>query len=536
MLRPTPALLRVGLATILLSVIGCSRTTPADEARAENILLISNGAEPSSIDPHLCAGKSEGLIIASLWEPLTAWNESGTEIIPAAAASWEISPDGRTYTFHLRPESRWSNGDPVTSQDWVRSFQRWLTPSLGAPLAFFADSIVGVADFRAGRNSDPNSMGIRAPDDHTLVIEHLHPKVSFLVDISFFPWLPVHGPSLEAAGDPTSPTTQFTRPGELVTNGPFMLTDWKHDQYLRVDRNPHFRENPRLQGVKFLAMSDPSVQERAFRSGQLHITKEVPPTKIPVYLENNVPAFTSYQIAGTQFLSFNTQKPPLDNVKVRQALSLALDRQSLTAVVNRDGSKPAYSMASGFPGGFQPRNQIRESADEARKLLAEAGYPEGKGLPKIEFLYSGGQSAQGPQAIQQIWNAELGVEVELRNEEWKVFLDTTQNNQHQISFGGWLPLSPEPNDVYYPLLAGNPVNLSNWEHPEFNELSRMAGQTMDRSDRYEIYHKMDAIIRDEMPLAPLNYPVTSRLIHPSVSGWPANMAEGMVWTRIGFTD
>lgn len=519
----------------LLAFTACSRTAPIDEARSQNILLVSNGPEPSSLDPHLCSGKAEGLIIAALWEPLTAWNEAGTEIIPAAAASWDISADRLTYTFHLRPDTKWSNGDLLTAHDWVRSFQRWLTPNLGANLGYLADSIVGVKDYRTGKNPDPAAMGFRAIDDDTFEIELSHPKASFLIDISFFPWLPIHLPSLEAAGDPTSPNTDFIRPGILVTNGPFILTDWKFDQFVEVKRNPHFRETAPLQGIRFMAMDNAVTQERAYRNGQLHVTKSIPASKIAGYQESSNPALVTYQIAGTDFLWLNTQKPPFDDVRVRQAFSLALDRKQLMKAVMLDSSSSAYSFASAVPGGYQPKNILSESAELARERLAAAGYPGGEGLPSIELLYTSGDNNQ-LQAMQQMWQTNLGVRVELLNQEWKVFLDSVANLHYQIASGGWAPLSAEPSDMLNLLESDATSNYSGWADPAYDTLVQKVARTQDADARNEPYHQMDAIIRDQIPLIPVSYLTTDRLIHPTVEGWPANLVEGMVWTRVGFTD
>lgn len=536
MLRLPPAFLTFMIVG-LTAFTGCNRVTPIDAAREQNILLITVGSEPSTLDPHRNTGSPESFIIEALWEPLINWNESATDYVPGAAHSWTLSEDARTYTFHLRPDALWSNGDPVTAWDWARSLQRWLTPSLAAELANFADPIVGAWAFRTGENTDPASLGIRAINDLTLEIELAAPDVKFLDGLTGFPWVPVHEPSVTAAGGFFDPLTDFVRPEKLVSNGAFRLSAWKHGQFVEVTRNPHFYESARLSGIRFISMENTDTMERSFRSGQLHITDGVPASKIEVYRAARDPALLTYPRIGTRYLSINTTRPPFDEARVRRAFALALNRQQLVEVVLRTGGRPAYSFVGPIEGKYTPTVLLRESAAEARKLLVEAGYPNGEGFPPVEYLYNTlDRNRQVAEAIQQMWKTTLGVEVTLRNEEWKVFLDTRSQLNYQIARAGWLPFSPEPAELYELNSGWSPSNETGWSDPEYDRVLNAARREMDPTKRYTLYHRLDEILLEQQPVIPFGFYARTRLVHPSVEGWPANHLEGIVWTRIGFAE
>jgi len=521
----------------LLALGGCNRVNPIDEARAQNRLLITVGSEPSTLDPHRNTGSPESFIIGALWEPLIDWNETATDYVPAAAASWEISPDGRTYTFYLRPEAKWSNGDPVVAQDWVRSLQRWLTPSIAAELSNFADPVVGAFAFRTGKTDDPTTLGIRALDPLTLQFQLTEPNVTFLDGLTSYPWVPVHEPTVTAAGGFFDPMANFIRPDLLVSNGAYVLTAWRHGQFVEVTRNPHFHGPTQLEQIRFISMENTDTMERSFRSGQLHITDSVPSSKVEVYRQANDPALLVYPRIGTRFFNLNTTRPPFDDPRVRRAFALSLNRQQLVDVVLRTGGRPAYSFVGPIAGKYEPTVFLTESVTEARALLAAAGYPDGKGFPPVEYLYNTlDRNRQMAEAVQQMWKTALGVDITLRNEEWKVFLETRSQLDYQIARAGWLPFSPEPAELYELNSSWSPSNETGWSHPEYDEVLAAAKREMDPTRRYALYHRLDEILLTEQPVIPVGFYARTRLVHPTVTGWPTNHLEGLVWTRIGFKD
>jgi oligopeptide transport system substrate-binding protein len=535
-MRSCPSLIRLLIvATFLGLVTACSRVAPIDEARKKGLLLITVGSEPSTLDPHRCTGSPESFIMLALWEPLINWDESATGYVPAAAASWDISPDGRIYTFHLRPDAKWSNGDPVTALDWQQSLIRWITPSIAAELGNFADPILGAYAFRTGESTDATTVGIRAIDTHILEFELTEPDVMFLDRLTGYPWFPLHRASVEAAGGFHNPMADFLRPGVLVSNGPFTMTEWKYGQYVEVGRNPHYHRETELSGIRFVAFDNMDTSERAFRSGQLHITDGVPASKMEAYRESQNPALISYPRVGTRYLNINTTRAPFDDVRVRRAFALTINREQMVNIVLRTGDQPAYSLVGPIKGKYEPTLKLEESIEEARQLLADAGYPNGTGFPPVEYLYNTlDRNRQVAEALQQMWKSALNVEVSLRNEEWKVFLETRRQMEHQISRAGWLPFSPEPAELYELNSGWSDSNETGWSDPEFDRVLHTARREMDPTKRYALYHRLDEILLRDQPVIPFGFYARTRLIHPSVKGWPANHVEGIVWTRVGF--
>ncbi len=531
---PRPILIALVAAAFLG---GCNRTHPTELARTENTLLITVGSEPSSLDPHRSTGSPESNIMSALWQGLISWNEDATEFEPAAAERWELSPDGRTYTFYLRPEAKWSNGETVTAHDWVRSFQRLLTPSLGAELANFADPIVGAQDYRTGRESDFSQVGIREVDPFTLQMELSEPDAMFLDRLPNYPWYPLHEATVTATGDFYDPLNDFLEPGQLVSNGPFRLTDWRHDQFVEVTVNPHFHAPVRLHKVRFIAMGNMDTQERAFRSGQLHITSGLPANKMEVYAAENHPALHRYRRVGSRYMIFNNARPPFNDARVRRAFAMAINRQQISDVVLRTGGSPAYAFIGNVPSRHEPTALVKEDLAAAQALLADAGYPNGEGFPPVEYLYNTlDRNRQVAEAVQQMWRTNLGVAVELRNEEWKVFLDTRRRGDFQVSRAGWLPFSPEPAELYELNSTASPANETNWSHPEFDRLLNLARREMHTDKRRELYHQLDQILLAEMPIIPVGHYAVSLLVDPAVEGWPTNPLSAYDWEDIGFTE
>jgi oligopeptide transport system substrate-binding protein len=524
------AALLAGIATT-----GCRKaTTTAATAAAEGRLLLGNGTEPSTLDPQLNTGSPESMIISALWEPLVRWNASVTELQPAAAERWSVSADGRTYTFHLRRDARWSNGEAVTAAQWARSFLRLLEPSLGAEFATRAYDLVGAEDYHRGRTRDPAAVGLAAPDDHTLVLRLRAPTAGFLDMLVAYPWVPVHIPSVEAAGGLTRPGTDFTRPGKLLSNGPYRLAEWRPNQFVRVEANPHFRAAPRLRELRFYAIESIDTEERAYRTGQLHGTNAVPSSKVPVYQEARDPALRITPRIGTHFLMFNVTRAPFQDARVRRALALALDRRQLVERVLRTGETPARALVYPVAGGYEPAGQLEESLDEARRLLAAAGFPEGRGFPAVEYLYNTSErNREVAEAIQQMWRRHLGIAITLRNEEWKVFLQTRTQGHYQVARAGWLCFCPEPLELYELVLGDSPGNETKWKHAGFDAKYWQARGTLADAPRRALYAELDRILHDEMPIVPFAYYTRSRLLHPAVTGWQDNLLDTRPWEGVG---
>ena len=401
MLRPahrwTAALLALAC---LLAGCGDGKTTVEKKA-AEGYLIINNMAEPSGLDPQTITGLSESHIIAALFEGLVNYDPKDLHPIPGVAESWTMSKDGRIWTFHLRDNARWSNGDRLTSADFLFSYERILTPSFGAEYASMLHGVRGAKAFNTGKSKDFKSVGLRAPDAHTLVIELDHPIPYFLQLLCHHSWIPVHPGTILKHGKMDSLNTLWTRPGAMVGNGAFTLEKWEVARRVVVRKNPLYwnAKEVALNAVEFRAISDLFAEERAFRGGELHITGAVPPYKVSKLREQKAPHLRLDPFFSTSFVWVNCdikETKPADvaarkallDPRVRRALGMAIDRNLIAEKVLRAGETPALHFTPPGTGGFQPTTLWKQDANEARRLLAEAGYPGGKGLPKFDYLYN----------------------------------------------------------------------------------------------------------------------------------------------------
>jgi len=521
--------LGIFLPVLLLAVAGCGRSGRAvDEAYARRALYLANGAEPSTLDPHLNNGVPEGIILNELYEPLLKLGDDGRTLIPGIAASWDISADGRTYTFHLRRDMRWSNGDPVTAGDFLGSFRRVVDPQLAGPFAARANCVVGVADFLQGRITDPARLGFSAPDDQTFVVTLTAPNIVFLRLLADYPWVPVHLATLDATGGRSRSNQSWLKPGVLVTNGPMQLAEWVPDVRIVLTPNPHYPDRAKvwLHTITFFPIDSINAEELAFRAGQIHATTAVPSTKIAAYQAGHNPALRITPRLGITTFIFNTRRPPFDDARVRRAFSLAIGRDELVQAAYQGGYTPARSLSQPGMGGYEPTVLLTGGPAEARRLLAEAGYPGGAGFPRVTYEYNTlDRNRTVAEILQQMWWKELGIHVELMNEEWKVYLDSLHSGRFSLIRSGWAPFVNDPVDYYELFVTNAPNNYTGWGDRRFDAFYEQALQTQDATSRYALYREMDTIIRDEAPVAPLVFNCTIRLVDPRVRHWPNNVLD-----------
>jgi len=529
------------LFTTLLAIFsgfsGCKKS-PAVENNASattphrKVLLAGNGGEPKDIDPQVSMGIVEYSLIRALFEGLVTSDPITQEARPGVAERWDISADGLVYTFHLRADAKWSDGNLITATDFVRSYQRMLSPALAAEYAYNLFHLVGAEDYQTGKLTDFSKVGCKALDDRTLQLTLRQPAPFLLQLLAFYPWDAVPIATIEKLGGLEHRGSGWTRPENFVSNGPFVLKEWKPNQRIIVERSPTYwdRANVKLDEIQFFPIESSDVEERMFRTGQLHITFEVPQSKIPVYQRTNPDAVRCAPYDGIYFYRFNVKAPPLDNPKVRRALTLAIDRESLTRDVLTGGEQPAYSIVPPGNDGFVSRNHIEGDLAEARRLLAEAGFPGGKGFPPTELLYNTLEKHRSLcEAIQQMWRKNLGIEVSLRNEEWKVYLDTQHSKHYQIQRSGWIADYADPH-VFFDLwetTSGN--NDTNWSNKEYDALLRTALNAKTTAERYEVYQKMEKILIDELPVMPIFFYTQPRLISPKVKGYFVTPLDNYPW-------
>ena len=309
-----------------------------------------------------------------------------------------------------------------------------------------------------------------------------------------------------------------------VGSGPFMLKEWLPNRKIVVARNPHYWDaaTVRLDEIHFHAIDDIPTEERMFRTGQLHKTNELPIAKIDTYREEHPELLRIEPYLGVYFYRVNTARPPLNDKRIRRALALAIDRGSLVRNVTRGGQLPAYAVSYPGTAGYSPRARLTGGPEEARRLLAAAGHPGGRGLPAIELLYNTSENHRAiAEAIQQMWRRELGVEVTLLNQEWKVYLDSQQTGNYSLARAGWIADYVDPHVFLEIWVTGNGNNDTNWSHPEYDRLFQQALAAPTTEARYEIYQKMDEILVDECPVIPIYYYTRVNAMSPRVKGyWP----------------
>lgn len=519
------------LALLLGALAACTADEPnVVSGNRDGILYLGNGSEPQSLDPHVITSTNDALIASALFEGLVNQNPYTLEIEPGVARRWEHSADHKTITFHLNPQARWSNGDPVTSTDFLWSFQRALTPAMGNQLNFFLFPIVGAEEFASGKNSDPASLGIRAPNAHTLVITLKQPVPYFLTTLSLYFTFPVHRATVESYGAWTDRFTHWTRPGNLVSNGPFTLDDWRMQRHVKVRKNPYYWDADKvaLNGIVFKPVENIHSEEKMFRVGQLHYTSQIPMSKVPVYRDLPNTPFREAPWLGTYYYMFNTHRPPVDDVRVRRALAMTVDRQKLIEQLLHGSAEPSPALVPrNLIPGYEPPDLLEYNPEAARQLLAEAGYPGGEGFPPLELLFNTSDDHRKVAvAVQQMWKDALGIEVTLANQEWKVFLDTTDEMHFQVARMGWIGGVLDPTTFLDTLISDTLINRTGFSDPRYDEIMlRDAPAELDPARRMALLQEAETIMIEQVPLIPFYTYNSKHLIQPSVQGIGENVLD-----------
>jgi oligopeptide transport system substrate-binding protein len=508
----------------LLIVTGCGqRATRVEEGNRDGILHAAIGAEPRDLDPHLVSAYTDMQVVLAFFEGLVAVEEETSRPVPACAERWDVSEDGLTWTFHLRPDLRWSDGEPLTAETFRDSFVRALTPALASEYAYVLYPIRGAAAFNAGENDDWASLGLIAPDSHTLVIE-LEQPTPMLTSILTLPVaypVPLH--VIADQGGVADRSNPWTRPEHIVGNGPFQLTAWEAQHHLQGERNPHFRDadGVGLNGLVFYPYENAVSQEAAFRSGQLHLTSEVPLTKIATYQADAPELLRIDPFVLTGFLRFNLTRPPLDDTRVRRALALAIDRDALAAHVLRSGEQAASRLTPPNTAGYTAEATLPHDPEQARVLLAEAGYPGGQDFPVFEIMSRAREINQSiVEAVQQMWLRELGIKVNIAMKEQRVWLDDETHLNYDISNARWIGDYVEPYTFLELFFSYSGNNNTAWANSRYDDLLQRAAATNDEGARYALYQEVEAILLEDAPIAPIYHGTQAYLLRTEVKGWP----------------
>lgn len=512
---------------LAVAVVGCG---PASENPddAGNILLMGNGAEPEGLDPHIVTGVPEHHILLTLFEGLVNLDPEDLSPIPGVAESWTESPDGLVYTFRLRTDAKWSNGDAVTAHDFVYAWQRILTPALASEYAYMLHCMKNAKAFNEGAIDDFSEVGCKVIDDHTLEVRLENPTPYFLSLHIHYTWYPVHRATLERFGAMEDRNTKWTRPENFVGNGPFRLVSWEPNKAIKTAKSPTYWNagEVALDGVHFFPITDIQTEERMFRSGDLHMTESVPHTKVTVYRENHPELIRLEPWLGSYFYRFNTTRPPFDDVRVRRAFAMSIDRQIIVDRILRGGQLATGSFTPPGMNGYTSETSIEYDVEGARRLLAEAGYPGGEGLDSAEILYNTSENHRTiAEAIQQMWKTELGVNVTLSNQDWKVYLDSTNNLDYEIARAGWIGDFVDPINFLECFTSDNGNNRTGYASAEYDVLIAQARRTKDQGERNALYQRAEKILLNDAPIIPIYIYTRVFLIAPEVKGRHANLLD-----------
>ena len=525
MMRPSRRLLRLALRSAAVSLLaaGCAhRETPAEAGIREQVLHLGNGSEPRDLDPHVVVSFNDFNIVLALFEGLTGIDERTSLPVPALAERWETSADGLVWRFHLRPDARWSNGDALTAQDCVFGIHRALSPQLASEYAYVLYPLKNAEAFNAGRVTDFTQVGVRAIDATTLAFT-LERPAPYLASAATLPaWFPVHRASIEKLGRFDNRAVPWTRPENMVCNGPFILKEWTPGSRVVVGRNPHYWDarHVRLNGMVFYPIENAATQEAAFRAGQLHLTSDVPLSKIAAYRRDHPAVLRIDPFLDTAFLRLNVRRAPFTDRRVRQALARAIDRSALVRDVALGGQQPAHCLTPPNTAGYTARAAIPDDFAAARRLLAEAGYPGGRGFPKVEIQFATLELNQRLlEAVQQMWRRELGIEVTLANKEQRVWLNDERQLNYDISYAHWIGDYVDPSTYLELFTADGGNNSTGWASSDYDRLVRAAGAEQDPARRNELYQRAEAILMDEAPVVPVFFGTRVFLCHPAVKNW-----------------
>jgi oligopeptide transport system substrate-binding protein len=530
------------LAALLLSA--CARRAPPpppSEPHGPQVLRLSQRNEPADLDPALASLPDDFFVIRALSEGLVVPTGAGAPQ-PALAESWEVSPDQLTWTFHLRPNASWSNGDPVTADDLLASYRRVLTPATAAPKADLFFVVKYARAYATGQLTDFSAVGFLAPDPHTLLVTLERPTPQFLAYAASGPWIPVNPRVVNRLG------RLWTRPENFVGNGPFVLAEWRPQQRIVVRKNPLYygASEIRLDEIQFIHFDDTDTEDRAFRSGQIDATMTVPYSKLDAYIIERPTELRHAPLAETRYLAFNVRRPPLDDLRVRQALSLALDRARLVKDVLRGRQEPAYRL---LPPGLRPPGDmasdlsddalagtsvapssaatVTSAQGKARELLAAAGYPGGRGFPRLELSGWGAGAKPVLEAVQEMWKKELGIAVVLTIREARVHVAALRAGRYDV---GYVPLIPDIDDPLAALerfTSQGTENYPHWADAAYDQLVDDALNAPTAEQQATALRAAETRLLDQVPLAPLYFNAKTWLMRPAVQGWE----EDALWTR-----
>lgn len=511
------------LATLVLGSLGLGLAATEDATLERADFAFCNQDEVASLDPALATGFPEGRVVGALFEGLTRLDPVTLEPLPGVADAWEVSPDSLRWTFHLRPEARWSNGDPLTAEDVRYGLLRLLDPATHSSAGYLLGMLTGATEAAATPLGVPfggDGVGIRAVGPHQLELQLDRPCPELPRLLAYPVLAPVHRPSLEAHGN------DWIKPGLLVSNGAFRLAQRRLKDRIRLVRNEHYWgvDEVQLRTVDALAANGVTTQLNLFLTGEVDWMIKPPPGLYDELLPR-AEARVGPQF-GTTFLRFNVRREPYGDVRVRRALTLALDRDSLARDVMRGGRVAAVSFVPPGLPGYEPARLAPCDPDLARALLAEAGFPGGRDLPAVELLYPGNENTRDLcQAIAETWRRELGVRTRLIVQSWKVYLDSSRNGFYDAAWSSWIGDWLDPGTFLEVFLSSSESNRTGWADPEYDALVGLATREPDAGLRARAWARAEQHLLDVGPIAPIHQRVNINLVSGRVAGFQDNLLD-----------
>lgn len=514
----------------VLPLASCQKETEVERANREKILLVGNSTDPKSLDPHLVTGVIESNVIRALFEGLVADDPvKDTAYPPGAATHWEHNADYTEWTFHLRQGGKWSDGAPLTAEDFLFAYNRILHPDVAGPYADMLYFLKNAEDYNKGKITDFSQVGVSAPDPYTLKFV-LREPVPFLPDITrHYTWFPLPKHTLEKFGKMTDRFTPWSDAGNLVGNGAFILKEWRLNDYIETTKNPNYwrADTVKLNGVRFIPVENFYTETRGFLADQLHVTYQLPQTLADQMAADYPQYLRQEPYVASDFIRVNTTRSALKDPKVRMALSLAIDRKLLCDNLLQ-GNTPAGTLTPKL-GDYQPDQVVSFDPERAKKLLAEAGYPDGKGFPRFEMLISSSGNRGTVEALQAMWRQTLGVMIDIKPMDFGSYISAQQSLNFDMALAAWTGDYLDPTTFLLMWTKGNGNNNTGWDSPEYEALLQKAALQADPAQRLALFKQAERILMETQPILPFSWRARNYLLRPEVKGWHPLLLDNHPW-------
>lgn len=500
-----------------------TQNRPVDTHAAKGILLRGNGAgEPESLDPHLATSVGAGKVLINCFEGLTRLNPQTLEPEPAMAERWEVSPDGTRVTFYLR-EATWSDGEPVKASDFAFAFRRLLHPKLATSYAFMLYPLQNAEAVVKGE-SPSDTLGVTAVDERTLQLDLEGPTPHLPALLAHWTAFPLPEHVVRKHGEITDRSSTWARPEHWVSNGAYVLTEWVPQDVIRIRKNPSYwqAESVKLHGADYRHF-EAAAEERAFRAGEVHLTYTLPQKRVDHYRETQPEVIRLDTYLESIAYICNVRKAPLNDLRVRKALSMSLDRKRLTEKILGGLGEPAYHYVPPGIGTYTSPRGIEENVEEAKRLLAEAGYPNGDGFPELNLLlFSGEETEKVAAVLQQVWQENLGIRISIQNMEKRTYFSKRREGAFDLCFLGWVGDYVDPLTFLGLWETGASNNLAGWSNADYDRFLNMVPENGSREDSLK---QAESILLQEQPLIPLYFGTTQYLKDPRVKNWHSNLLD-----------